>query len=79
LTDKEKKEFDWMDQEKQQSADFVRYKGWVYYINDFMACPKGNEMEGWDGYEADSYFSGILLKWPDKFDMDRVIMARIYS
>jgi hypothetical protein len=80
LTKKEQKEFDWMDEEDKIGADFVRYKGNVYYINDFMRCPPGvEEFKGWDGYEADSYFSAVLVKWPDKFDMDRVVMARIYS
>jgi hypothetical protein len=79
LSKKEQAEFDWMDEETRSGGNFVRYKNWVYYINDFMRCPpEVEEFKGWDGYEADSYFSGILVKWPDKFDMDRVVMARVY-
>lgn len=78
LSKKEQKEFDWMDEETKDGAEFVRYKGWVYYINDFMRCwPDVEEMKGWDGYEADSYFSGVLIKFVDNYE--RVIMGRIYS
>lgn len=80
LTKKEQAEFDWMKDDLKIGADFVRYKGWVYYLNDFMSCsPRVPEFKGWDGYQADSYFSGVLVKWPDKQDMDRVIVGRLYT
>jgi hypothetical protein len=78
LTAKERKEFDFMSEEEIDQADFVRYKGYVYYLGNFMRY--GVEHKGiiWDGCEGDSYFSGTLIHIC-KDNPEQVIMARIYS
>lgn len=67
LTAKEQKEFDYLDTEdRQQEASFIRYKGWVYDLGDFMSTrgmPEFSPIAGWDGYQGDSYFSGTVVRW----------------
>ena len=72
LTDTERQEFDWMDASQQQDYQFFRYKGWTYCTADFMslhntfytsqACR--DAFPGWDGYLNDTFFSGILVRYP---------------
>jgi len=76
LRAKELQDFDYLDADELAGRDFVRYKGQVYDLGEFMRCPANSEMEGWDGYSSDSYFSGVLVKYCK--DMDQVIMARYY-
>lgn len=78
LTDKEKKEFDFLSPEELDTADFVRYKGQVHYLGNFMQY--GVEHKGiiWDGCEGDSYFSGTLIHMC-RDNSDQVIVARYYS
>ena len=62
LTDTEKSEFDYCDDE----SDFVRYRGELIPICDFMRAPvlfPGN----WDGYRQDSYFSAVVIRY-EKID-----------
>jgi len=82
LTLKEQAEFDYYDWNRiiagKENPNFFRYKGEVYDIGEFM--PIGNlvpSLKGWDGYQSESFFSGILLKYVDNFE--RVIIARYYS
>jgi hypothetical protein len=77
LSDKEKAEFDYMDKEDQETGNFVRYRGWVYDVGEFMRY--GVEHKGiiWAGCEGDSYFSGTLIHLC-KDNQDQVIMARFY-
>jgi hypothetical protein len=64
---------------------FVMYKGEKYDLQDFqsvsgIADPNNPMREGkWDGWIADTYFSGILLKWVPGTNMEQVIMGRYYA
>jgi hypothetical protein len=69
LTAKERNEFDYLTDFEIDTHDFVRYRGWVYDIDDTMAItdldrdhPQREWMRGWDSYVSDSYFSGVLFK-----------------
>jgi hypothetical protein len=62
LTEKERKEFDWMDEEEIDTSNFFRYRKNVYSVNEFMRIPKGMFPKKWDGYLSDSFFSGILIR-----------------
>ena len=66
LTDKERAEFDWIDQDETEDFEFFRYKGWTYCMADFMRIEHHNDKEfsSWDGYSGDSFFSGVLVKYP---------------
>lgn len=74
LTDKEKTDFNYLDDI--DSNDFVRYKGFLYDVGEFMSTYNMDSLEDWDGYSSDSYFSGVLIKF---IDSDYVLMARYYS
>ena len=77
LSDKEKKEFDYLDQEELDTGDFVRYKGTVYHIGQFLHYGFKHNGITWDGYHGDTFFSGILIKLVN--NCEQVIMARYYT
>jgi len=75
LTDKQRADFDYIDDI--DAHEFFIYRGNVYDPAEFMRCPQGeparqelNELADWDGYQSDSYFSGIVIKYSD--DMEQV-------
>lgn len=84
LTPKEQKDFDYLDQHNQPEASFVRYKGVVYDLGEFMTVTPVNanaQREGWkgfDGYHSDSFFSGVLVRYCKDND-DYVVMATYMS
>jgi hypothetical protein len=89
LAPKVQAEFDYLDPENEdhQYRRFVKYKGQWYDLNDFLRCNlrcnkilrrEGGDIGQWDGYSADSYFSGVLCKY-DQYDSERVLMASFYN
>lgn len=77
LTDKERKDFDYVESfEEYQSYRFFRYKGNVYDTHD---CEVSHDLfGGWSGYFSDSFFSGVLFKFVMP-DMETVKVGRYYS
>ena len=80
LTNKEKKEFDYIAPDELNSHAFVRYKGNVYDVSEFMrvdkyvaVIPQHDGGENWHGYTSDSFFSGVLVRFLD--DGESVIIA----
>lgn len=63
LTDKELSDFDYLE-EAEQSDNFIRYRGRVYHISDFMRIPETApaRLRLFDGIVNDSAFSGVLIK-----------------
>lgn len=84
LTDKERKEFDYLNWEAidkgEDSATFFRYMGQLYDLGEFMQCVGGTEFSklGWHGYASDTLFSCLLVKYWEH-DNDKVIIGRAYS
>lgn len=76
LTPKERKEFDYYTDEILAFSCFVRYRGEVYDLSEFLITDKKGELGRWDGLRTDSYFSGILLKFCH--DSEQVLMGRAY-
>ncbi|QFP93539.1 hypothetical protein [Edwardsiella phage vB_EtaM_ET-ABTNL-9] len=74
LTDKERQDFDYLDDI--DNHNFVKYRGNIYDVNEFMRVNSDDSLKGWDGYIGESYFSGVLIK---VIDSDTAIMARYYS
>ncbi len=73
LTEKERIEFDWLETPDQQmSAQFFRYRGWTYCLDQFMSATNMFPRQ-WHGYHSDSYSSGVLISIAD--DDDQVICA----
>jgi len=77
LSEKEREEFDYYDSEELDYAMFFRYKGEVYDMGEFMRMPKYNPFPSvWAGYMSDSYFSGILIRFPE--DDDETVIVGWY-
>jgi hypothetical protein len=74
LTPEEKKEFDFLTTEELEEAEFFRYGQWTHYLGNFL---RTEGFPGWDGFEADSAFTGTLVKLCD--DGESVIVGRAMS
>jgi len=73
LTERERKEFDYIDEpEANGSARFFRYMGRAYDTHEFTRSP----VKGWDGCAADSYFSGVVIKFVRD---ERIVVGTYYS
>jgi hypothetical protein len=83
LTQAERAEFDHLRWPRidagTDSASFVRYRGQLYDLGSFMRTDAGpgSSLEGWDGYAADSAFSGTLIRLVD--DGERAVIGSYYS
>ena len=78
LTDNERKEFDYLNwaelEDGSQSASFVRYKNWVYDLNDTEGIFRPDTR--WF-YISDSFFSGVLFRYADE-RAESIICGRYY-
>lgn len=75
LTPAERAEFDYIQSEEMDTHEFMRYKGMLYDLSEFMTVGGAPELKGWDGYAGDSYFSGVVIKYTDG---GRVIAGTYY-
>ena len=68
-------DFDWME-DLENTCGFFEYRGCIYHLVNFWRVNAGTDgvTQGWDGYEADTYFSGTLVKLCS--DPDYVIVGR---
>ena len=64
LTEKELQDFDYLEEGE---GSFIRYRGQVYDLGEFMKWdnPVSPTRGDWDGFRSDSYFSGIAVKFSD--------------
>lgn len=92
LTPKERAEFDYINwkaiEEGNDSASFFRYKGSLYDLSDGFEMPTtlrdDHPFREWDGYQSDSFFSGILIRYPRdpdtaESDFESIVVGRYYS
>jgi len=80
LTDKERKKFDYYNDEQINELVFFRYKGEVYELGEFMVTSGKLKKAGWDGFRSDSFFSGLAIRYPsddEQRDFDHVIVALV--
>jgi hypothetical protein len=74
LTEAEKADFDYVDDI--ESHNFIRYRGAVidpsevFPITDTMRLH--GDFKDWQGYQSDSYFSGIVIKYSDDFEQYQI-------
>lgn len=77
----ERQELDYLPWDKidagESSASLFRYRGRVFDLSEFRAL-LANDLAGWDGAAADSYFSGTLVRFVPN-DPDVVIVGRYCS
>ena len=91
LPAKVQKDFDYLTHDYEQSDPrFVQYKGWWYDVADVqairtapgapmgwaMVVEKDSPLVGWHGIASDSYFSGVLFKFVNDYD---VVVGRYFS
>ncbi len=59
-------QFDYQD-ENDTYDGFIHYKGHWYHLDQFLCISPGapDEFGQWQGYSADSYFSGVLVRISD--------------
>lgn len=63
LTDKERAEFDYIEDTNEfMGHSFIRYKGYVYDLSEFITVPEDMVPGQWDGYRSDTFFSGIVIR-----------------
>ena len=74
LTDSERSDFDWDGAEEDL---FFRYRGTAYCLSDFLVAPFDLRERGWDGFSADTMFSGVAIKTNGDFDMDSVVCGLV--
>ena len=72
LTTAEQSEFDYCD----DCDDFIRYRGELIPLCDFMRAP--DSMDPWQGYRADSYFSAVVVRFPED-DCETVVCGLALS
>tara|TARA_R110000787_G_scaffold32676_4_gene86321 strand:- start:250 stop:555 length:306 start_codon:yes stop_codon:yes gene_type:complete len=66
-----------------EESSFFRYRGLVYDLGDFMRVREytyddavtNHEMQKWDGYHNDSFFSSVLVKYSECNDAVKVGLA----
>lgn len=90
LTPEERAEFDYLSWEAiergEDSREFVRYKGQLLDLGDFVATAPGPWNYGlpeafgrWDGYASDTYFSALLIRYArdecGRPDWERVVIG----
>ncbi len=58
-----REQFDYQDPEETHDGFFKFKKHW-YHLDQFMRIDKNapEGFQGWDGYHADGFYSGVLIK-----------------
>lgn len=74
-----REEYDYLTDDEFNETEFVKYKNNVYAMSDFMRNNDhpDSEFSKWDGYIADTYFSGVLVKYVEE-DPDYVIFGTYF-
>jgi len=70
LTSKELESFDYLEEGE---GSFIRYKGCVWDLCEFMRT----DLKDWDGISSGTYFSGAVIKLSE--DGDTVKVGYVYS
>jgi hypothetical protein len=82
LTLEEREQFDYMNwdaiEDGAESASFFRYKGELYDLGEFEACLSRSLRDDspllkWDGFQPDSFFSGLVVRYVENFE--RVVVG----
>lgn len=74
LPAKAQADFDYIDDADRFDLRFVQYKGCWYDVCDTDGRVPSAFKE-WDGIQSETFFSGVLFKWANDYD---VIVGRYY-
>lgn len=69
--------FDYVDEDERDNPRFFQYREAWYDVNEFTYVGP-SILAGWDGYQSDSYFSGVLVRYADS-NMESVVVGRYYN
>jgi hypothetical protein len=76
LSEKDRKEFDYLDFESEDgdglNRDFVKHRGEWIDLGDVLRAPEHLQDIGWDGFNSDSFFSGVLIKYSKEMDSVKI-------
>jgi hypothetical protein len=78
LPESARSDFDYVTGEDQWSPRFVQYRGSWYDTSDCDGLASNVGITGWDLYASDSFFSGVLFRWPDidgSIDYESVVVG----
>jgi hypothetical protein len=89
LSPEEVAQFDYLEGDALDSAEFFRYRGLVYDLGEFVRiAPAGaaggpfahydheGHLTGWDAIHTDTFFSGVLVRLVD--DGEKVVVGYYY-
>lgn len=63
LSDKWRKEFDFLNKKEFDDSHFFKYKNQIWYLGDFMRIDRNTvDFKGWDGQHSLTAFSGLVVK-----------------
>jgi len=82
LTPAERAEFDYLDwgaiDAGNDSRSFFRYRGQLYDLHDGFEIHVPHGTPGrWDGFQSDSFFSGIVIRYCD--DYERIVVGTLIA
>jgi len=79
LTEAEKAEFDYIPESEIDTHDFIRYRGNIIDPGEFMVTPNNeparqelNDLCTWHGYQSNSYFSGLVIRYSDDMEQYQI-------
>ena len=63
----------------ESTQGFFEYRGAIHHLENFLRVNASSDdvTQGWDGYEADTYFSGTLVRLTS--DADFVVVGSYFS
>ena len=72
-------DFDWLKDDLESTQGFFEYRGTIHHLQNFLRVNASSDdaTQGWDGYEADSYFTGTLVRLTS--DADFVVVGSYCS
>ena len=84
LPEAERENFDYIDGPEVWTPRLVRYRGGWYDTGDMMLSPSNLARLGFDGYAADSLYSGVVVRAFDRDGYlidggDSVVVGYYYS
>jgi hypothetical protein len=82
LPAKARGDFDYIPEDEAYSPRLFSYRGHWYDANEFMRTTDvqafRGERQAWDGYQADTYWSGIVLRYVPDSDYESVVVGTFY-
>jgi len=79
LPEAARSDFDYVTGEDQYSSRFVQYHESWYDTSDCDGLAANVGIQGWDLYASDSFFSGILFRWPPTGETNHITGEPVYD